>query len=281
MLKFYMPVTKRTLCSLIVSCLMLLAYQPPNYGNNKQFDTRTSEKAVNRTSINGKYTPLAINYFLEVAMGTEYEGSSSTIKKWDRDIRIKVIGSPTPEDLTSLQAVIDEINILTSGNINLSYDANNPNLEIYFVPVSQFAKYEPNYKALNYGFCWVGWNNDAIYKSRVLISTVGITQKERSHLIREELTQSLGLMRDSDRYADSIFYQGWTDSTEYAEIDKAVIKMLYRPEIRSGMSKAQVLEVLRTMDIQEEIAPNSDCRPTDANPALDFSVESFCDSSTK
>jgi hypothetical protein len=88
-------------------------------------------------------------------------------------------------------------------------------------------------------------------------------------------------MRDSDRYADSIFYQGWTDSTEYAEIDKALIKMLYRPEIRSGMSKAQVLEVLKTMDIQEEIAPNSDCRPTDANPALDFSVESFCDSSTK
>ena len=194
------------------------------------------------------HTKEEISYFLEVAMGTEYEGSSPTIKKWDTDIRIKVIGSPTTDDLKSLKIVMDEINALTLGNVNLSYDANNPNLEIYFVPISQFAKYEPSYKPLNYGFCWVGWNNDVIYKSRILISTVGITQKERSHLIREELTQSLGLMRDSDGYANSIFYSRWTDSIEYSEIDKALIKMLYQPEIRPGMTQAEFI----TTVIQEE-----------------------------
>lgn len=186
-----------------------------------------------------------LDYFLEVAMGSEYEGSSPTIKRWDSDIRIKVIGSPSPEDLKTLQAVKRELNSLIS-SIEITLVERNPSLEVYFVPVSQFAKYEPNYKPSNYGFCWVGWKDDVIYKSRVLISTVGITQKERSHLIREELTQALGLMKDSDRYAESIFYAGWTDSTKYAEIDKVLLQMLYSPGVRPGMNKAQLLETFNS-----------------------------------
>ena len=78
----------------------------------------------------------------------------------------------------------------------------------------------------------------------ILISSADITQKERSHLIREELTQSLGLMNDSNKYKDSIFYQEWTDIAEYSEIDKAVIKLLYQKKIEPGMSKEQVLNAL-------------------------------------
>ena len=54
-----------------------------------------------------------------------------------------------------------------------------------------------------------------------------LTMNERKHLLREELTQILGLCNDSYQFENSIFYQGWTDTTEYAEIDKELITMLY------------------------------------------------------
>jgi hypothetical protein len=82
----------------------------------------------------------------------------------------------------------------------------------------------------------------------VLISTTGLTPRERSHLIREELTQGLGLLNDSWDREDSIFYQGWTDITRYAPIDRSVIAMLYRPELTPGMSIEQALAVLRELD---------------------------------
>ncbi|MBD1805645.1 DUF2927 domain-containing protein [Microcoleus sp. FACHB-SPT15] len=264
---FCVLVVQSTLLSLL-SSQTLSAYQLPDYGNHKQLDTKNNIQLVNRN-----YTPAQINYFFEIALGSEFGSSNPTIKKWDRDIKIKVNGSPTAEDLKTLQTVLDEINTLTN-SIKLQIDAKNPNLEIYFVPESQFAQYEPNYSPVNYGFFWTDWDNDAIYNSRVLISTIGLTQKERSHLIREELTQSLGLMKDSYIYQESIFYQGWTDVTDYSDLDKAVIQMLTLPEIRPGMTKSQVLEVLQKLEAKKE--PISNCGTSDADPALDFSVDPFC-----
>ena len=112
---------------------------------------------------------------------------------------------------------------------------------MYFVPHGEFSRYEPNYRAGNLGFAYVNWRQDKIYKARILVtSTNDVSQTERSHLIREELTQAMGLLKDSLRYADSIFYQGWTSTTDYSPLDQAVIQMLYSPEIRPGMDGRQV-----------------------------------------
>jgi hypothetical protein len=46
-------------------------------------------------------------------------------------------------------------------------------------------------------------------------------------VLREELTQSLGLCNDSWEYPNSIFYQGWSTNTEYSDLDKEIIQMLY------------------------------------------------------
>ena len=72
------------------------------------------------------------------------------------------------------------------------------------------------------------------------------TQAEiyRRHLLREELTQSLGLMNDSNQYPESIFYAPWTDVTVFADIDRMLISMLYRPDIDVNMNADEVLEVL-------------------------------------
>lgn len=192
----------------------------------------------------GGYTQDQIDYFLEIALGSEFGRASAVVRKWTRDIRIKTIGSPTDEDRMTLNRVIEDINAII-GSTQLKIDEQRPNVEIYFVPESDFRVYEPNYRPTNFGFFWIWWNGSfEITRSRIMISTDRITQAERSHLIREELTQILGLMKDSWAYKESIFYQGWTATTTYAEIDEVSIEILYRSEILPGMTKREVEEVL-------------------------------------
>lgn len=199
------------------------------------------------TTPRSSFTAKEIQYFMEVAMGSEYGDGSPRIRKWSGDVRIQSMGKPTAEDLRTLQSVVSEINALTNGQIRLQLVTSNPNLTLRFVPESQFARYEPAYVPVNYGFFATSWDtSNRIYRANVLITTTGVTQKERSHLIREELTQSLGLMRDSYRYANSMFYQPWTDVTQYAEIDKALIQMLYSAQIQPGMTPAQVLNAFKS-----------------------------------
>ncbi|HEY9645324.1 MAG TPA: DUF2927 domain-containing protein [Chroococcidiopsis sp.] len=186
----------------------------------------------------------AIDYFLEIAMGSEFGETSPTVKKWAGPIRITVSGTPTAADLATLDRVIRELNTLINGAVTLEISDQDPNLEIAFLPEAEFAQQGTNYEPGNLGFFWTWWDKDVIDRAKILISTTGVSQKERSHLLREELTQSLGLMNDSERYRDSIFYQGWTSTTDYTELDQAVIAILYRPEIRPGMSADEVKAAL-------------------------------------
>lgn len=209
-----------------------------SYGNSQK-----SQQAY----LGKKYTPEEINYFQEIAFGAEFSDNSSIIRKWQGDLRIKVIGSPNSEDLKTLKTVINEINNLTSG-INLKIVDNQANVKIHFVPVSEFRRYEPNYQSGNYGYAWINWKqNNIINSANILITTTGVNQQERSHLIREELTQSLGLIRDSYKHKNSIFYQPWTDTNQYSHLDKTVIEILYRPEIRPGMTRTQVVSFLKSI----------------------------------
>ena len=142
---------------------------------------------------------------------------------------------------------IEELNVLQR-QVTLKLVDERPNVEMIFAPEAGFAKLEPNYEPTNYGFFWVNWNSmGEIYRARILISSDRITQQERSHLVWEELTQSLGLMRDSIRYPDSIFYANRTDAAEYSDLDRAVIKILYRDEIEPNMTQGEVREVLNSL----------------------------------
>lgn len=185
-----------------------------------------------------------IEYFFETALGAEYGASLPVIHKWSDNIRIKINGTPTSEDLDALNQIIIELNSLIS-TITLDIVSRNSNIDIYFDTVEQFSSIEPNYVSGNMGFFWAGWNDTgAFYKGKILIASEGISQRERSHLIREELTQILGIMNDSNRYEDSIFYIGWTDTIEYLPIDRTIISLLYDPRLKLGMTQNQIKDVL-------------------------------------
>ncbi len=193
------------------------------------------------------YASMVVDYLSEVGFGQEYGSASPVLHKWTQDVTLRIFGEPTPADLVALDQTVEELNRLLTG-VQLILTDGDADLAVYFTPESSFAGIEPNYVPGNLGFFRVWWDEQgAINKGRILISSDGITQGERSHLIREELTQSLGLFRDSWQYPDSIFYQGWTSTPGYAPIDGPTIQLLYQPQLSTGMTQVQVRDLI-TLD---------------------------------
>lgn len=193
------------------------------------------------------YTLRDIEYFLDIALGAEY-GVSESVKRWSGTVTYKIRGKPTSRDRMVTRSIMREITALTDSAITFKRVINEPEMVIWFVPVGDMSRYESNYIEGNWGFFYVWWNDDkVIYRANVLIGSDEPNQKQRNHLIREEVTQSLGLINDSYKYSESIFYQEWSETQEFADIDKRLIEILYSDMIAPGMSRQEAMEVLMTV----------------------------------
>ena len=218
---------------ILLSCIFILCLFFPCCSFYEQTENSKSD-----------YTDKEIEYFTEIALGSEYGSNVQVIRRWDSDIKIKINGNPNEKDLQTLNQVISDINEIIGDKINLSLVDSNQNIDINFVPLSDFSIC--NAAPGNYGYFNCKWINNVIYECDICIATDDVLlQEERSHMIREELTQSLGLMNDSLEYRDSIFYEEWTYTQKYLEIDKKMIEILYSDKIKPGMVKQEVESVLR------------------------------------
>lgn len=184
-----------------------------------------------------------VDYFLEVGLGTEYGNASPVVRKWRTDLTIEVEMPEAPHagDWQHLHEVIADLNDLLEP-ISVRLVSSGGNVRIRFAPESEFPELLPSYVPGNEGFFHVWWDGrGSIYRAEILISTTVIDSGRRAHLIREELTQALGLMRDSRIYPDSIFYQGKSSVGRYSAIDSEVIRFLYRDDVHVGMTRSDIL----------------------------------------
>lgn len=197
-----------------------------------------------------RYTNAEIDYFLEVALGVEFAHGARprVIKRWPTEelpaIRMEIMGSPTSQDLAVIRSVVDELNAI-AGLPLIAIDSQRPNVPVRFVPRNSMRSYSslvPRWGAG--GFVSTELNNDfTIERGQVLIAS-DIPFRARKPIIREEITQLLGLLNDSSWYPESIFNDA-NFSTEFAPIDRALIEMLYRPEMRAGLDEGDTRKVLR------------------------------------
>jgi len=214
----------------------------------------------------GGYDADEIDYFVTIAFGAEFGTSQPVLRRWRSGSGplIRVNGTPSTGDLSVLDTVIAEINRLAPVDIEIVTDF--PTLEMHFVPQSQFSAILSQAPPGNIGLVWVWWDDtDHLYQSVVLIAT-DVDEATRAHIIREEVTQSLGLLRDSYRYASSIFFQGPSAVTEYLPVDRAVIELLYRPELSTGMGPDEASATARTL-IRLTSGPMAAVRPSGGSPA--------------
>lgn len=192
-----------------------------------------------------------VNYFREIALGFEFGDASRITRKWTQPMRIFVGGEPTQAHLTELNNIITELNGLATDDFEMMVvdDTLQSNYYIFIGPYRDYQRMFPNLSELissNWGLFSIWWDgNQNLNRGHMYVDTERPDNQAQLHLLREELTQSLGLARDSGRYPDSIFQQEWTTVTRYMEIDRDLVKVLYHPRMTSGYNTTTVLPVLR------------------------------------
>jgi hypothetical protein len=186
-------------------------------------------------------TCAGLGYLVEVALGSEFGSESPVVHKWTHDVTVTVVGAPTAADLAAVDATVADLNRLIARVTVVRVDSAPADLVIHAVPLAEFESILPQYVPGNDGFFWISWGGGNEFTGgTILIRIDNLDQIHRNHLIREELTQTFGMMNDSYRYSDSIFQQEWTAVNDYAAIDEIVIGLLYRPDVFPGMTEADL-----------------------------------------
>ena len=171
----------------------------------------------------------AQEYFEEICLKDESGNTFDEPFKWKQDIKIYVSGYQ-PEYMTDeLENIVDELNGLIDP-INLSFvtDKSKANM---FVFLGSDGSFKSNYPMIDESDLEGSWGYFEIHPKKAylmvdMVSTSGDEEKQKS-ILREELTQSLGFCNDSWKYSNSVFYQGPSSVTEYSDLDKEIIQMLY------------------------------------------------------
>lgn len=192
-----------------------------------------------------------INYFKEIALGFEFGNASSITRKWNSELRIFIGGEPNTELSVELEKIIMEINELATDGFQVTIvnDSLQSNYYIFFGSGTDYADLFPSQYSLissNLGLFSLFWNAQNQFTSgHMYVDIIRTNLTEQKHLLREELTQSLGLARDSSKHPESIFQSARTSTTEYTLIDRDLIRLLYHPEMNIGLNEIQVDKVLR------------------------------------
>lgn len=169
------------------------------------------------------------NYYKEICLATEFEGARD-YTFWYEPVRVYVVDDMPGYMWDELNRIISELNKL-GVNISVVNNINSSNFLIYYRSGVDYERVEPGargYTGSNWGFV-----NFRSIDHRIIDATMYVDKyrtdsiQAKKHLLREELTQGLGFINDSWWYPDSIFYQGWTTTTEYAPIDRELINAIY------------------------------------------------------
>jgi hypothetical protein len=205
------------------------------------------------------YNESVVDYFKEVALGFEFGNESKITRRWEGNMKLFIGGKPTPALLAETNRIVNEINDLASNEFNVEVvsDSLQSNFYIFFGSGNSYAAIFPaqsSFVASNWGLFSVSYTSSSVlFKGHMYVDIYRANLIEQKHLLREELTQSLGLARDSDLYPESIFQQSFsTKTTEYAPIDKDLIRLLYHPKMKVGLDRDQVDKLLRDILLAEQ-----------------------------
>lgn len=196
--------------------------------------------------------------FLDIALGREYEKNQKTrLVRWKKTIKIHVASDSGDKRLQHdlLSTHIKHLASITGHPILFDVPLTQANITIVFTQYKQMrnkvSQYmgDPKYyeKALNEAIC-IGTfkinKRGEIFKGVIIIPVDYARQNARFlDCIVEEITQLLGLPNDSDKVYPSIFNDNSIDAY-LSPLDYILLKALYSPRLKAGMSQHQVIEAL-------------------------------------
>ena len=183
---------------------------------------------------------LTVDYFIDLAFGNEYGPTTDAVRKWLDSPTVELIDA-TSDDLLIVDDALDDIRAITG--LVPTIVSSNGNIRVFFVKRADFdqiADVPTTVEGATVGL----WDQDFFLLSATVLVDDATTGQTREHVIREELAQAFGLLRDSWRVPGSIFYRGTSGQTAFSDLDEDVLALLYSGVIRAGMTQAEVIDVL-------------------------------------
>jgi hypothetical protein len=175
-----------------------------------------------------KYSQETVEYFDEIAMGTEDGRRYDHITRYTTDVKIYMEGHQPQYIVDELNKIVSELNgIINTIDVQVTNSKSDANMIISIGSLDKIKNEYPVFKNTIYENANAGFSIGLNY-SNVFLNTNNIRSVQHAeHVLREELTQAMGLTNDSYKYPESVFYEGVSEVTEYAPIDRELIDILY------------------------------------------------------
>ncbi|MFT5482836.1 MAG: hypothetical protein ACI9GW_001490 [Halieaceae bacterium] len=212
-----------------------------------------------RSDFNTPFGAGLVESFELIALRNEYGDTGwAPVRKWVEPVRVFV---DSRSGLIHIQkklvtAHLANLARITGHDIQTTTDQKKANTLLVFdreknlrsladtlMPEAQLTN-----KFLNKSVCFATFylNSDSSIRKAVIIIPVD-RARARAKLptcVIEELTQIMGLVNDSDKVFPSIFNDKSIDE-QLSQHDIRLLKLLYHPTVKAGMSREQVMPVIR------------------------------------
>ena len=219
--------------SLVVVFVLFLFRYVQVIVNYKQVSEQTKKYILSN------FTYKEIFYFTTVGFGHEHNSSGDyTYKFLDDTITFKIIGHPSNDNFRFLFKTIDTLNAtLEFNHLVFEPDTSKPtSISIYFWTDDEWKKNMPDRYYVGCWGCVIPrfYNNKILTKMDVVLLTDKSTPYEQKSTIIQEITQVLGIFKDSEYERHTVFSDNIND-TCYGPMDLACVKILYNSGLQPGV----------------------------------------------
>lgn len=196
--------------------------------------------------------------FYSVALEHEYTSGNHPLAKWKQPIRIwldhRVGDEALHQELAELH--VQHLAQITGLSIEFASKQSQANVHWIYTRESKWtkeAKSALNLRStqhLNTAICTAGYRTNATghIVSAAIVIPVDLARSRGKLLacVVEEITQALGLPNDSEHAYPSIF-NDHTPEELLAPLDVVLLKLLYEPDLKAGMTLSEVKPVVKRL----------------------------------
>jgi len=192
-----------------------------------------------------KYHWVEKRHFMDLAFGLQHGADAPTLTRWERGARVGLVGSPSDADREAVVSLIEEFNELAGREVYRMAD-DQVDLEIHFISQLDFTSVaETAWKGRTAYFQLMTEPDFGIIRGLILVADQIKDPIRRKSAIRTMLARTTGLKSTSSRFAQSAFQPEYEETVSHlTEMDKTMIRLLYRREFFSGMNKEEVRSIL-------------------------------------
>ncbi len=193
-----------------------------------------------------------LDYYTEIALNTEYGASDRKVHKWTEKVRFYVYPSEDAEKYkTFLQEHIDRLNSVEGFPGIVTADSpDDADLTLSFVTAKEMKDLPGTDNGDAYGYAQISWlnKNGQIVSGKIyIVNESDSSPEDVKHTLVEETTQAMGLLSDSYRFENSIFYQGYSTVSKPSYEDMLLFRIHYSPYIPAGSDLKQVSETVEML----------------------------------